>query len=271
MDIATPAELPPVVLTEQRGNVLVITINRPEVRNAVNIEVWQRIGRALVHADGNPEVRAVILTGAGDKAFCAGADLKALSRGEQITPTDPTEVAWGFAGYVQHRISKPTIAAVNGPALGGGTELTLASDLAIAADNAVFGLPEVTRGIIAAAGGLIRLSQQVPTKVAMEMILTGTPITAQRALELGLVNAVVPQSEVLDAAIALAERICANAPLAVQASKRIAMGIRDGIVASEDEAWSLNESETGQLMLTEDAHEGPLAFTEKRAPVWQGR
>jgi crotonobetainyl-CoA hydratase len=271
VDSATPTRLPPVVLSEQRGNVLVITINRPEVRNAVNIEVWRGIGRALVLADENPEIRAVVLTGAGDKAFCAGADLKALSRGEQITPTDPVEVSWGFAGYVQHRISKPTIAAVNGPALGGGTELTLASDLAVAADNAIFGLPEVTRGILAAAGGVIRLPLQVPTKVAMEMILTGAPITAQKALELGLVNAVVPQSEVLEAAIALAERICANAPLAVQASKRIAMGIRDGIVASEDAAWALNERETDQIMLSADAQEGPLAFAAKRAPVWQGR
>ena len=271
MDSTAATELPPVVLTEQRGNVLVITINRPEVRNAVNIEVWQGIGHALVRADADPEIRVVVLTGAGDKAFCAGADLKALSRGEQITPTDPTEMAWGFAGYVQHSISKPTIAAVNGPALGGGTELTLASDLAIAADNAIFGLPEVTRGIIAAAGGLIRLPQQVPAKVAMEMILTGTPITAQKALELGLVNAVVPQSEVLNAAIALAERICANAPLAVQTSKRIAMGIRDGVVASEEQAWSLNESETRQIMLSADSQEGPLAFAQKRAPVWQTR
>jgi crotonobetainyl-CoA hydratase len=211
------------------------------------------------------------VTGAGDKAFCAGADLKAVSRGESIGGTDPRADAWGFAGYVRHHISKPTIAAVNGFALGGGTELALASDLAVAAETASFGLPEVKRGIYAAAGGVIRLPDQLPKKVAMEMILTGEPISARRALELGLVNRVVPPDQVIAAAVALAEQICANAPLSVQASKRIACGIIDGRIPAEDDAWGLSAAEGKTLRQSADSKEGPLAFAEKRAPRWQGR
>lgn len=181
------------------------------------------------------------------------------------------ERAWGFAGYVEHHISKPTIAAVNGTALGGGTELTLASDLAVASETATFGLPEVKRGILAAAGGAFRLGQQLPRKIAMEMMLTGEPISAPRALELGLVNAVVPQAQVMDAALKMAARITANAPLAVQASKRIALGIQHGEIASEAAAWAQTRAEIGTVMRSEDGREGPRAFAEKRAPVWQGR
>ena len=177
----------------------------------------------------------------------------------------------GFAQYVSHPIGKPTIAAVNGFALGGGTEITLASDLAVAADVAQFGLPEVRRGLLAAAGGTFRLPRQIPPKVAMEALLTGETITSHRALELGLVNRVVPQSDVLDAALELAGRICANAPLAVQASKRIALGIVDGSVPAEDADWKLSRHEAAGVMSSRDAVEGPLAFTEKRAPVWEAR
>jgi len=261
----------PAVLVDRDGHVIIITINRPEARNSVNVHVSLGVGEALEEADKNPEIRAVILTGAGDQAFCAGADLKALSRGEMLTPSDPAKAAWGFAGYVNHHISKPTIAAVNGAALGGGTELTLASDLAVAADSAIFGLPEVKRGIIAAAGGAIRISRQVPQKIAMEMLLAGEPITAQRALDLGLVNAIAPQAQVVEAALKLAARISVNAPLAVQASKRIARGIIDGKVSSEDEGWAINRREREGVMTSEDAKEGPRAFAEKRQPVWKGR
>ena len=261
----------PAVLTERHGHVLLVTLNRPAVRNAVNLAVTLGLGDALEEAEHDQGIWAVVLTGAGDKAFCAGADLKAVARGESVVPEDPVRAAWGFAGYVTHHISKPTIAAVNGFALGGGTEISLASDLVVAADTASFGLPEVKRGIYAGAGGLIRLPAQIPKKIAMEMILTGEPISAQRALELGLVNRVVPQLEVVAAALELAGKITANAPLAVQASKRIANGIHNGEVAAEAASWELSRAEGPALMRTADAAEGPRAFAEKRAPQWQAQ
>lgn len=261
----------PVVLVERRERVMIITLNRPEARNAVNLEVTLAVGHALEEADADPDCWAVILTGAGDKAFSAGADLKALSTGVRNVPEDPVQFAWGFAGYVSHNISKPTIAAVNGMAFGGGTELVLASDLAVAADTAQFGLPEVKRGILAGAGGTFRIGTQVPAKLAMELLLTGDPISAQRALELGLVNAVVPFGQLLDAALALAARITVNAPLAVQASKRMARGIVDGRMPSEEALWVQSRKEGGALMRSEDGREGPRAFAEKRPPVWKGR
>jgi len=261
----------PVVLIDRQDGVMVVTINRPEARNAVNFAVHVGIGEALQEADRDPDVRAVILTGAGDQAFCAGADLKALSRGEQMRPDDPVREGWGFAGFVNHHISKPTIAAVNGFALGGGTEITLASDLAVAADTATFGLPEVKRGILAGAGGAFRLARQVPAKIAMELLLTGDPIDAQRALELGLVNAVTPRTKVLEAALGLAGRIACNAPLSVQATKRIARGMAQGAVAGEDADWALTWRETAAILASEDAREGLLAFAEKRAPTWKAR
>ena len=257
------------VLVEREGHIMVITFNRPEARNAVNLEFATIVGDALHEADHDPQVRAVVVTGAGDKAFCAGADLKALVRGEGLIPAGRED--WGFAGYVSHHIGKPTIAAVNGFALGGGTEIALASDLVVAADTAQFGLPEVKRGIIAAAGGAFRLAAQLPPKVAMELLLTGEPVDAATAQRLGLVNRVVPQDQVLDEALALAARISANAPLAVQASKRIARGIAEGRIASEEAAWRISNAETRALMASEDAKEGPRAFAEKRAPVWQAR
>jgi crotonobetainyl-CoA hydratase len=259
------------VLVERRGRILLATINRPEARNAVNRAVAEGLGRALELADSDNEIWAFVVTGAGDKAFCAGADLKAVGRGEKILPADPREQAWGFAGYVRHPISKPTIAAVNGFALGGGTEISLASDLVVASETASFGLPEVKRGIIAGAGGVFRLPTQIPKKIAMEMIMTGEPVSARRAHELGLVNRVVPQDQVVEAATALAEAICANAPLSVQASKRIALGIVDGRVPAEEERWALSASEGKGLRESADSKEGPLAFAEKRSPRWQGR
>jgi crotonobetainyl-CoA hydratase len=261
----------PVVLTRRHEHVLVITLNRPKARNAVNLAVTLGLGDALEEAERDRGIWAVVLTGAGDKAFCAGADLKAVARGENIIPPDPERAAWGFAGYVSHPVSKPTIAAVNGFALGGGTEIALASDLVVASETASFGLPEVKRGIFAGAGGLIRLPAQIPKKVAMEMILTGEPVSARRALELGLVNRVVPQDSVLAAALELASRITANAPLAVQASKRVANGIRDGRVQAEAGAWELSRREAEALRGTADAAEGPRAFAEKRAPRWEAR
>ena len=252
------------VSTERRGNVWVITINRPDARNAVNQAVSTGLGDALQQAQDDAEIWAVVVTGAGESSFCAGADLKALARRENIFHPDHPE--WGFAGYVSHFIDKPTIAAVNGTALGGGTELALASDLVVARRGATFGLPEVKRGLIAAAGGVFRIVEQLPRKVAMRLLLTGEPISAEEALRWGLVNEIVEDDQpVLDAALALAGRITVNAPLAVQASKRVAVGL------DEQACWERSNREIAALVRSEDAREGPLAFAEKRAPVWKAR
>lgn len=265
----TNSETRPVVRSERRGNVLLVTIDRPEARNAVNGEVSTLLGNALHEADTDPEIRVVVLTGAGEQSFCAGADLKAISRGEDIFPAENRH--WGFAGMMQHYVSVPVIAAVNGTALGGGCEIALASDLVVAADHAIFGLPEVKRGLVAAAGGAFRLPEQLPHRVAMEMMLTGEPISAERALELHLINRVVPAEQLLDAALELAEVISANAPLAVQGSKRVALGIIDGTRPGEVEKWRVSDTEMINVMTSEDAAEGPRAFAEKRAPVWKAR
>lgn len=265
----TTEQTAPGALTERRGNTLIVTINRPEARNAVNQAVSVGVGDALALAQEEPEIRAVVITGAGDKSFCAGADLKAISRGENIFHPDHPE--WGFAGYVQHFIDKPVIAAVNGTALGGGTELALASDLVVAQASAQFGLPEVKRGLIAAAGGVFRIVDQLPRKIAMQLLVTGEPITAEAAARWGLINEVVADGSVLDAALALADRITANAPLAVQASKRVAAGADDGRITAETEAWKRSNREMRAVFSSEDAMEGPMAFAQKRPPVWKAR
>ena len=265
----TDPSAPPAVLVERSGNVLIITINRPEARNAINAAVSIGVGEALEEAQNDPGVRAVVITGAGDKSFCAGADLKAISRRENIYHPDHAE--WGFAGYVRHFVDKPTIAAVNGTALGGGTELALASDLVVAHELAKFGLPEVKRGLVAAAGGVFRIMDQLPRKVAMELLLTGEPVTAADAWEWGLVNQVVKEGSVLDAALALAARVTVNAPLSVQASKRVAYGVDDGIIVGDEPGWDRTLREMQTLIRSEDAREGPLAFAEKREPVWKAR
>jgi crotonobetainyl-CoA hydratase len=261
----------PPVLVERRGHVMIVTLNRPEVHNACNLAMWLQAGEALEEAQADPEVRAVVVTGAGDRTFSAGADLKAIMRGEPARPDDPVKASWGFAGIANHPISKPVIAAVNGNALGGGTELALGCDLVVAVDSAKFGLSEVKVGLFAASGGVFRLARQVPPKVAMEMILTGDPIDAQRALDLGLINRVVPREQLMDTALGLAERIAANAPLSVQASKRLALRIVDGQFADEPEDWKRTEEEMAVLSRSEDAREGPRAFAEKRAPQWKAR
>lgn len=257
------------ILAERVGHVVLITMNRPEARNAVNAEMCRTVGALLEQADADPDVRAVVLTGAGDKAFCAGADLKAISRGEAVVP--PEIAHWSFLGWVRHPIGTPTIAAVNGPAQGGGTELVLASDLVVAVDTATFGLPEVKRGLIAGAGGAFRILEQLSHRVGMELLLTGEPITAAQALDLHLVNRVVPADQVVKAALELAETVAANAPLAVQASKRIALGIRDGKMPAEADAWTVTGAEIRRNSASQDAAEGPRAFAEKRPPVSKGR
>jgi crotonobetainyl-CoA hydratase len=268
-DAMPESEDAPPALVELRGHVMIVTLNRPRALNAVNAAMTRAVADALERADNDREIRALIITGSGQRAFCAGADLKAVARGEQLTP--PGYERFGFAGYVAHFIRKPTIAAVNGFALGGGTEIALASDLVIAAESAAFGLPEVTRGIFAAAGGAFRLPQQLPWKIGLELLFTGDPIDAATAQRHGLVNRVVPDEQVLPAAIALAQRIAQNAPLSVQASKQLAYGALDDRLPGEDDRWAQNNAVTEWLMSSEDAREGPLAFAEKRQPVWQGR
>lgn len=265
----TDTENRPAVRTERRDHVLLVTLDRPDARNAVNAEVSTLLGTALHEADTDPEIRVVVITGAGERSFCAGADLKALSRGEDIFPAENRQ--WGFAGMMQHYVSVPVIAAVNGTALGGGCEIALACDLVVAADHAVFGLPEVRRGLIAAAGGAFRLPAQLPHRVAMEMMLTGEPITAGQALDLHLINRVVSVDRLLDTALELAGTIASNAPLAVQGTKRVALGITDGGRPAEDDKWKISDTEMITVMTSEDAAEGPRAFAEKRAPVWKAR
>ena len=263
--------MPEAVLVERRGHVMILTINRPEARNACNQAVWVECGSALLEAEADSEIRAIVITGAGDQSFCAGADLKAISRGEAIVPEDPVQASWGFAGVVSNYISKPIVGAVNGTALGGGTELALACDILVAAESATFGLPEVKRGLVAGAGGAFRIARQLPRKIGMEMLLVGDPITAQRALELGLVNRVVSKDQLMDEALQIAEKIAENAPLSVQASKRISLHVVDGKSLEEQELWDLTAKEAAVLVKSEDAMEGPRAFAEKRAPQWKAR
>ncbi|MFA6577030.1 MAG: crotonase/enoyl-CoA hydratase family protein [Nocardioides sp.] len=257
------------VLIENRDHVLILTINRPEARNAVDGDVWFLIGDALEKAQDDPDVRAIVLTGAGDLAFSAGLDLRALSTGTLRIP--PEMAKYSFAGFVRHFTSKPTIAAVNGKALGGGSELALACDLIVAVESASFGLPEVKRGLIAGGGGVFRITETIPHKIALELLLTGEPMSAQDAARWGLVNRVVPDGEALTCALALAAQIAKNAPLAVQASKRLAYRLTDGEPAGEAAMWAANDAEIGVLFASADAAEGPRAFAEKREPVWQGK
>ncbi len=259
----------PVVLSRVDGRTAVITINRPEVRNAVDARVAAGLAEAMARADEDPEVWTIVLTGAGDRAFSAGADLKAVFRGEGVH--DPEREHLGFAGFVRHDLGKPVIAAVNGLALGGGFEIVLHCDLAIAASSAVFGFPEARVGKMAAAGGAFRIGQEIPPKLAAELLYTAAPISADRALDLGLVNRVVADGEVLDAALELAALINRNSPLSVRASKRSLLGVDHDGSAREADDWDRIASIDAELLHSADAEEGVRAFVEKREPRWTGR
>lgn len=255
-----------VTLQPLGDHVALVTINRPEARNAVDGDVARGLDQAIATTDADPDTWVVVLTGAGADAFSAGADLKAVSagRGNELR----TERG-GFAGFVHARRMKPWIAAVNGPALAGGCEIALACDLVVAVPTARFGLPEVKRGLIASAGGLYRLPRALPPAVAREMLLTGDPIDATRAHALGLVNVLAPDLQgLLGAAQALARRITANAPVAVRESLGVA---RQAFDLSDAELRTASEEAQARNMVTEDFQEGPRAFIEKRAPRWQGR
>ena len=257
----------PTVVLSQRldGHIALVTLNRPEVRNAVNGELARALEAVVLELEAVDQVWAVVLTGAGPGVFCAGADLKevAAGRGEQLF----TERG-GFAGFVYAERCKPWIAAVNGKALAGGCEIVLACDLVVASDDAAFGLPEVSRGLIAAAGGLIRLPRVLPRNLALELAVTGDPMDVKRAEMHGLVNRVVPAGQVVAEAVALARRINRNAPVAVRESLQLA---RVAAELSEADARTLTLAARERVMRSEDYKEGPRAFVEKREPRWTGR
>jgi enoyl-CoA hydratase len=249
---------------EQRGPIAILTLNRPEARNAISPEVSQAMAGLLDAIETDEELRAVVLTGAGD-VFSAGADLKVVAQGRGM---EIARAKGGFAGVVNRDFPKPMIAAVNGPALAGGFEIVLSCDLVIAADTARFGIPEVQRGLMAAAGGLIRLPKRVPLAVALELAMTGDPIDAPRALSLGLVNRVVPRDRVLDEAFALGERIGENSPIAVRLSRQL---VREAAELPEADGWRRTNELALQVFASGDAVEGATAFAEKRKPVWQSK
>ncbi len=261
-----PAELPPprqmTVLHERRGEVLVITLNRPHRRNSVDLATAELLEQTVDWFEADPSLRVAVITGA-ERTFCSGMDLKAAAGGEFAM----TEKG-GPLGITSRSLAKPMIAAVEGHALAGGFELALVSDLLVAATDSQFGLPEPKRGLVAAAGGVLRITQRLPRNIAMEMALTGNPMRAARMAELGLVNRLAEPGQVLDAALALAEEITVNAPLSVAASRRIVEESPDWSVA---EAFAKQADLAMSAVLSEDAAEGVAAFAEKRAPVWKGR
>jgi enoyl-CoA hydratase len=247
------------VLVEQTGNVLVITINRPEQRNAMTQAASTRIAEALDLLDSRVDLSVGVITGSGG-TFCAGMDLKRFLAGEVANLPGR-----GFAGLTQAPPAKPLIAAVEGFALAGGFEIVLACDMVVAGKSARFGLPEVKRGLIARAGGLLRLPRRLPSALAMELVLTGDTLTADRAATFGLINSVVPDGDALATAMDLAARVAANAPLAIAASKRI---LNEATSWPADRYWDLQAELTDPIFASNDAREGASAFAERRAPAW---
>lgn len=250
------------VLVRHEDGIAIITINRPQQRNAVNRAVSYGVCAAMDELDSRPDLRVGILTGAGG-TFCSGMDLKAFLRGE-VTQVEGR----GILGIAMTPPQKPVIAAVEGYALAGGFEAVLACDLVGAARDAQFGLPEVKRGLAAAAGGLLRLPRLLPARIAMELALTGDMVGAERLAQFGLINAITEPGGALDGAIALARRIIANAPLSVAASKRVMVEQQDWPLA---EMWANQAAITGPVLASADAREGSAAFAERRPPIWQSK
>ncbi len=256
------ADPEPAVLTERRGRILIITLNRPDQRNAVNAAVAQGVAAALDELDGDAELSLGVLTGAG-KGFCSGMDLKAFRAGER-----PHVPGRGFAGIVERAADKPLIAAIEGFAVAGGLEVALACDLIVAAKGARLGIPEVKRSLVAAGGALLRLPLTIPRNVAMELALTGDLIEAERAHELGLVNRLADPGQALDAALELAETIAGNGPLALAGTKRVMAASADW---PDSEFFDRQREIIEPVFNSEDAREGATAFAERRDPVWKGR
>jgi enoyl-CoA hydratase len=254
----------PVIDFEVDGHVAVITINRPEARNAVNGDVASGIEEAIDRLEGDDSLWLGILTGV-PPVFCAGADLKEINAGNAGALNTKRG---GFAGITSRERTKPIIAAVDGPALAGGTEICLSCDLIVASTTAKFGIPEVKRCLVAAGGGLFRLPRKIPFNIAMELTLTGDPIDAERAHHFGLVNYVTEPGQALERAKELARQIEANAPVAVRASRRVVLA-----AAQEDEAtgWRLSGEAFAEAISSEDSKEGLMAFIEKRPPNWVGK
>lgn len=247
-----------------QGRIAIVTLNRPDARNAVNAELAQGVENALDRFEADPELWVAILTANG-KAFCAGADLKEIAAGNGHKLFT---AKGGFAGIAKRARTKPLIAAIAGSALAGGTEVALSCDMIVCSTETNFGLPEVKRSLVAGAGGLFRLPRVIGMPTALEAILTGDPLPAQRAYELGMVNKVVAPDAVMTEALKLAERIVVNAPLAVQAS----LAVATRALHDDDETlWKASDAGFAKLATTEDYKEGPRAFIEKRAPVWKGR
>jgi enoyl-CoA hydratase len=260
--VSTPQGAGDELLIDRQGATMIMTINRPQARNAINHSVATALAAAMDRLDTDPELRVGIITGAGGN-FSAGLDLKAFLAGE------PRYVEGrGFAGLTEAPPRTPLIAAVEGYALAGGCEMVLACDLVVAAENAVFGLPEVKRGLIAGSGGLFRLPRRIPPQIAMEHALTGDPLSAIEAERWGLVNRLSSPGEALAAARELAERIAINAPLAVRTTKQI---VREGPDWSPEEAWKQQRELLELIVASADAREGSEAFLHKRPPVWSGR
>ena len=255
----------PVLVQERRDNVLVLRLNRPEARNALNGALIAAFGAAIVEAETDPGIRAVVVTGTGDRAFCAGMDLRDFAAdGPQTSGGDgglPT-----FMRFLQGGVSVPLVGAANATAVAGGFEVLLGCDVVVAAESARFGLPEVKRALFPAGGGAM-LAARIPMAVALELTLTGDPITAQRAYELGLVNQVVPADRVLDAAVDLALRIARNGPLALEATKELVRMSATDVTGG----WARQAEWYERIFSSEDAREGATAFVEKRDPVWKGR
>ncbi len=249
---------------EQRGPFAVITINRPEARNAVNGAVANGIEEAIDKIEADDGTWVGILTGV-PPVFCAGADLKEINAGNA---GGLATKRGGFGGITMRERTKPIIAAVDGPALAGGTEIVLSCDLVVASTTATFGIPEVKRALVAGAGGLFRLGRKIPINIAMELTLTGDPIDATRAHQLGLVNRLVEPGQALDEAISLADQICANAPIAVRESRKIVL---EATNAPDDVGWKMSAEGMAKAMSSEDLQEGLTAFIEKRKPNWKGR
>ncbi|MGX1702026.1 crotonase/enoyl-CoA hydratase family protein [Microbacterium sp. NPDC055357] len=252
----------PALIVEARDRVLIIEINRPSQRNAITRDLAKGIADAISRLDDDPGLSVGIISGRGG-TFSAGMDLKRFAEGERATVGHR-----GFAGLVQAPPAKPLIAAVEGWALGGGFEMVLACDLVVAARSARFGLPEVRRGLLARGGGMFRLPRRIPRAIALEVLLTGDPLSADRAAAFGLVNELVDDGLALDAAVSLAERIAANAPLSLQATKRIAVESADWDLGA---AFDLQSELSDTVFASADAMEGAIAFAEKRAPEWTGR
>jgi enoyl-CoA hydratase/carnithine racemase len=253
-----------VLVSERRGTVHILRLNRPAARNALSPELISQLGLGFLRAEEDPDVRAVVLTGTGDRAFCAGMDLRSFAEGQGTSTPDAAGMK-AFSRFARGDITVPVVGAANASAVAGGLELLLGCDVVVASDLAVFGLPEVKRGLFAAGGG-VYVSTRIPLAIALELTLTGDSIDATRAAALGLINLVVPADQVLDAAVEMAERIGRNGPLAVRVTKEIVrtastdLGKAQGLVAE----WQ------PRVFRSDDAKEGATAFVEKREPVWTG-